>query len=131
MLCELISSVLFVVTIVFVSLSVSSAILQFTPIIVSIGGSLFLKQNVLPYQWVLIFIGFLGVLLVIQPGTEGFTSITLFAVIGAFFLAFRDLATRSISKSIPAITIAFWGFLLLRLVVYFVYHYLVLFNLYP
>ena len=41
MLCELISSICFVITIVFVSLSVSSAVLQVTPILVAIGGSIF------------------------------------------------------------------------------------------
>ncbi len=110
MLCELISSILFVVTIVFVSLSISSAILQTTPLMVALGGSLFLKQNVAIYQWILIFIGFLGVLLVIQPGSEEYNSLSILALIGAFFLASRDLVTRSISESIPAITVAFWGF---------------------
>ena len=45
MFCELVSSVCFVITIVFVSLSVSSAILQITPILVAIGGSIFFKQK--------------------------------------------------------------------------------------
>ena len=110
MFCELISSILFVMTIVFVSLSVSSAILQVTPLIVAIGASVFFKQNILIHQWVLIFIGLFGVLLVIQPGTQFFSPISLLALVGSFFLALRDLATRSIAKSIPAITVGFWGF---------------------
>ena len=110
MLCELISSICFVITIVFVSLSVSSAVLQVTPILVAIGGSIFFKQNVLLYQWIFIFVGLLGVLLVIQPTSESFSLLSLLALVGSFFLAFRDLVTRSISNSIPVITIAFWGF---------------------
>ena len=110
MFCELISSICFVITIVFVSLSVSSAVLQITPILVAIGGAIFFKQSVLLYQWLFIFVGFLGVLLVIQPSAEGFSLISLLAIVGSFFLAFRDLVTRSISNSIPVITIAFWGF---------------------
>ena len=110
MFSELVSSICFVITIVFVSLSVSSAILQITPILVAIGGSIFFKQNVPLYQWIFIFVGLSGVLLVIQPTADGFTLLSLLAVIGSFFLAFRDLVTRSISNSIPVITIAFWGF---------------------
>ncbi len=110
MFSELVSSICFVITIVFVSLSVSSAILQITPILVAIGGSIFFKQNVPLYQWIFIFVGLSGVLLVIQPSADGFTLLSLLAVIGSFFLAFRDLVTRSISNSIPVITIAFWGF---------------------
>lgn len=110
MFSELVSSICFVITIVFVSLSVSSAILQITPILVAIGGSIFFKQNVPLYHWIFIFVGLSGVLLVIQPSADGFTLLSLLAVIGSFFLAFRDLVTRSISNSIPVITIAFWGF---------------------
>ena len=115
MFCELVSSILFVVTIVYVSLSLSSAILQATPIIIALGGSLFLKQSISNKQWILILIGLIGVLLVIQPGTKNFNSLAFLAVIGVFFLALRDLATRSISKSIPPISIAFWGFFSLTL----------------
>ena len=50
MICELISSICFVITIVYVSLSISSAILQATPILVALGGILFLNQKVKFYQ---------------------------------------------------------------------------------
>ena len=110
MLCELVSSILFVFTIVFVSLSVSSAILQITPIFVVLGGIFFFKQKVFFHHWLLIFLGFFGVLMIVQPGMKTFNPLALMAIIGALFLAFRDLATRSMSNSIPAITIAFWGF---------------------
>ena len=38
MLCELVSSVFFVITLVYVSLTVSSALLQIVPIMMTIGG---------------------------------------------------------------------------------------------
>ena len=91
MFCELISSICFVITIVFVSLSVSSAVLQITPILVAIGGAIFFKQSVLLYQWLFIFVGFLGVLLVIQPSAEGFSLISLLAIVGSFFLPLEIL----------------------------------------
>ena len=107
---ELASAIFFVIAIVYASLSAASAILQATPLAVSLAASLFLKQHVSFRQWVLITIGFIGVLCVIQPGLDGFKPAALSAVLGVIFLALRDAITRSISISIPAIAVSFWAF---------------------
>ena len=114
-LSELAAAIFFVTSIVYASLSISSAILQATPLIVTLASAMFLKQSVSMSQWVFILIGFLGVLLVIQPGRDGFQPATLFAVVAVFFLALRDTITRVISVSIPAVTISFWAFFALLL----------------
>jgi drug/metabolite transporter (DMT)-like permease len=114
-LSELAAAIFFVTSIVYASLSISSAILQATPLIVTLAGAMFLKQSVSMSQWFFILIGFLGVLLVIQPGRDGFQPAALFAVVAVFFLALRDTITRVISVSIPAITISFWAFFALLL----------------
>ena len=73
-------------------------------------GAFILKQQVSGLSWALVLTGFIGVLMVTQPGLEGFKPATLFAVAAVFFLAIRDIITRSISDSIPVITISFWAF---------------------
>ena len=55
-------------------------------------------------------IGFFGVLMVIQPGLDGFKPAALFAIVGVMFLALRDAITRFISVSIPAVVVSFWAF---------------------
>ena len=112
MLCELVSSV-FVITMVYVSLTVSSALLQIVPIIMTIGDFLF-KERVLLKQWCLILLGLFGSLLVIQPGTELFNPLSLFALAGAF-LALRDLLTFSMSDKYAPVAIAFLGFFAITL----------------
>ena len=114
-LSELAAVIFFVTAIVYASLSISSAILQATPLIVTLAGAVFLKQRVSIGQWCFILIGFLGVLLVIQPGRDGFQPAAIFAMIAVFFLALRDTITRVISVSIPAVTISFWAFFALLL----------------
>ena len=109
-LCELAAAISFVTAIVHGSLSISSAIIQATPLVVVVGGAFVLRQRVSSLKWILVLIGFVGVLLVTQPGLEGFKPATLFAVAAVFFLAIRDIITRSISVSIPVITISFWAF---------------------
>ena len=107
---ELASAICFVIAIVYASLSISSAILQATPLAVSLAAALFLKQHVSLGQWLLIGIGFVGVLCVIQPGLDGFKPAALSAVLGVMFLALRDSITRSISLSIHAVSVSFWAF---------------------
>ena len=115
MLCELISSVFFVITMVYVSLTVSSALLQIVPIMMTIGGFLLFKEPVNLKQWILILVGLFGSLLVIQPGTDIFNPLSLFALAGAFFLTLRDLLTFSMSENYEPVAIAFWGFASLTL----------------
>ena len=109
-LSELVAAICFVSAIVFASLSTSSAIIQATPLAVVLGGALFLKQSVSKGRWILILAGFLGVLLVVQPGLNSFNPSALLALVAVFFLALRDTITRALSVSIPAITISFWAF---------------------
>lgn len=113
--CELGSATLFVTALVYASLSASSAILQATPLAVALGGVIFLRQQVSLMQWGLILVGFLGVLLVIGPGTDAFQPATVFAVGAVAFLAVRDLITRVISLSMPAVVVSFWAFFALLL----------------
>lgn len=114
-LCELLSAVFFVSAFVYSSLSAASAILQATPLVVALGGAIFLKQSVRTSQWVLIGAGLVGVMMIIQPGSAEFDPATLLAVGGVVFLAIRDLLTRSIASSIAPIATSFWGFFALMM----------------
>ena len=100
---ELASAICFVIAIVYASLSTSPAILQATPLAVSLAAALFLKQHVSLRQWLLIGIGFIGV---ICMGLDGFKLAALSAVLGVMFLALRDSITRSISVTIPAVSVS-------------------------
>ena len=67
--------------------TVSSALLQIVPIIMTIGGFLLFKSSTFKTV-VSDLLGLFGSLLVIQPGTELFNPLSLFALAGAF-LALR------------------------------------------
>lgn len=110
---ELISSIFFLVSIIFISLSSASAIAQATPILVVIGGKFFFKERVSRRNWILSLLGFFGVLLIIQPTNENFNPYFIIAIISVIFLALKDLTTRSISNTLPATSVCFWSFLAL------------------
>jgi drug/metabolite transporter (DMT)-like permease len=91
---EVIGTVGFVSALVLIPLSTLAAILQTTPLLVTLGAALLLGHNVGWRRWSAIIIGFLGVLLIIRPTAQGFDWQVLLAILGVIGLAVRDLATR-------------------------------------
>ncbi len=84
-----------------------SAILQVTPLAVTLAAALFLAEPVGWRRLVAIAIGFGGVLLIVRPGTDGFTIHSIFALLSVAMVTVRDLATRHMSRDLPSISVAF------------------------
>lgn len=76
-------------------LSTASAILQATPLVVVAGAALLFGERVGWRRWTAITAGFAGVLLILRPGLDGFTLLSLVTVAGMIGFAGRDLATRA------------------------------------
>lgn len=110
---ELVGTLGFVTAIALTPLSSASAILQATPLFVTLGAALFLNESVGWRRWSAILVGFCGVLLIIRPGLEGFDWRSLFAVQGVIGLGIRDLATRRIPKETTSMQLSFLAFLVL------------------
>jgi len=107
---ELIATFGFVTAIALTPLSSASAILQATPLAVTLGAALFFREAVGWKRWTAILVGFGGVLMVIRPGFEGFEPDSLFAVQGVIGLAIRDLATRAVPRSISSMQLSTYAF---------------------
>lgn len=82
-----------------------TAILQVLPLTVTMGAALFFAEPVGWRRWAAIAVGFLGMLLVVRPGTEGFNAWSLYAVVAVGFVTLRDLATRRMSAEVPSLTV--------------------------
>ena len=108
---ELFGALFFVIAIALTPLSSASAILQITPLLVTIGAAVFFRENVGWRRWTAVLIGFIGVLLILRPGFGSFMPASIFALLGAMFLAGRDLATRAMEVKLPSVTIALYAFL--------------------
>lgn len=81
----------------------AGAILQFLPLAVTLGAALFLREPVGLRRWGAIIAGFIGVLLILKPGPEGFSLASVFALLCVFAAASRDLATRRLPAGIPSL----------------------------
>lgn len=110
---ELFGTLGFILAIALIPLSTASAILQATPLVVTLGAALFLGDPVGWRRWTAILVGFAGVLLVIRPGLEGFDLLSLFALQGVIGLAIRDLATRRVPATTSSMQLSFLAFLVL------------------
>ena len=110
-ICELLGAVFFVTAIALTPLSSATAILQIAPLLVTIGAVISFKEKVGWRRWTAVFIGFIGVLLIVRPGFEGFMPASIFALLGSVFLAARDLATRAMQVKLPSVTIALYAFI--------------------
>ena len=110
---EILGTLCFISAIVHAPLSVTSAILQANPLVVTLGAALWLGEPVGTRRWSAIGVGLVGVLLVIQPWNERFEPASLPAVGGVFGLAGRDLATRRVPDGISSVVLSSYALAML------------------
>lgn len=84
-----------------------TAILQATPFVVTLGAALFLGESVGWRRLSAILVGFLGVMLILRPGMEGFDRYSIYVLISVFFVTLRDLSTRRLSPEVSAMSVTF------------------------
>lgn len=103
----------FAMALVLVPLSLASAILQATPLVVTAGAVLLFGETVGWRRWLAIGIGLLGVLIILRPGVAGFDLAALWAVAGMLGFAGRDLATRAAPMTMSTAQLGILGFAML------------------
>jgi drug/metabolite transporter (DMT)-like permease len=82
-----------------------TAILQATPIIITVLTVILGLESVRWRRWAAIVIGFAGVLLIVKPSPSGFNLYAGLALFSAALVAVRDLATRAIASHIPTVLV--------------------------
>lgn len=112
---EMVGSLGYIIALATLPLATVSAVLQATPLAVTLGAALFLREQVGWRRWLAIGIGFAGVLLVIRPGMEGFRPEALWVLLSVAGIGLRDLATRRISVAASTNQISAWGLMAVAL----------------
>ncbi len=90
-------------------LSVASAILQATPLVVVAGAAVIFGETVGWRRWLAILIGFAGVLVILRPGLDGFNALSLLTILGLIGFAGRDLATRAAPPVLSNLQLGIYG----------------------
>ncbi|MFK7945478.1 MAG: DMT family transporter [Paracoccaceae bacterium] len=99
MFAEIGATSLFLTALFNMALANATAIIQVTPLAVTLAAALFLGEPVGWRRWTAITIGFVGMILIVGPGNDGL-NVYAFAAIGAvFFIVLRDMVTRGLSRA--------------------------------
>ena len=110
-LSEAAAAVLYILALAWAPLTMTSALLQASPLVVVAGAALFLGERVGWRRWASILIGFLGVLVILQPWDASFDPTGLLTVACVVALAARDLLTRVMPERIGTFQVATWAYL--------------------
>lgn len=78
------------------------AVFQSLPLAITMSAALFLGETVGPRRWLAITAGFIGVMIIVRPGLEGFNAYSFYVLASVASCAVRDLATRRISADVPS-----------------------------
>ena len=99
---------LVVYTFTLLGLVETHAIIACYPLIVAGLSVPFLGERFGWRRWMAIFIGFIGVIIILRPNTNVITEGSIFAIVGAIMFAVYLILTRYVSRSDTAITSFFW-----------------------
>jgi len=108
---EILGRLFYVLAITLTPLSSATVILQATPIVVVAGAALIFREKVGPRRWAAIFLGLVGVVVIIRPGSDSFSMLSVLAILGMLGFAGRDLASRAAPSSLSTSILGLYGFL--------------------
>lgn len=107
LVAEVASAYFFLMALYNMPLANVTAILQSLPLVLTLTAALLFRE---PLGWrrlSAILIGLLGVLLIVRPGSEGFTLYSVYALLAVVFVTMRDLCTRRLSRETPSMLVTF------------------------
>lgn len=82
-----------------------NAIMQVVPLSVTLASAVVLRERVGWRRMLAVSIGFMGVMLIVRPGTDGFNVWSVYALAAVVGVTARDLITRQLSPTVPSMTV--------------------------
>ena len=105
-LLEIAITFLFLLALSKLSLAHVTAVLQSVPLILTAFAAIILQEQVGWRRWAAVATGFIGVILIIRPGLDGFSIFSLSVLMAAIMIAARDILTRRLSAQTPSFLVA-------------------------
>lgn len=105
-LAEITSMCAFLFALIHMPLANVVAVLAALPLTVTLAGAVFLNEPVGWRRMLAIIVGMFGVLLIVQPGGDGFNAYSLLAFLAVLIVTARDIFTRQLSNETPSMAVA-------------------------
>jgi len=83
----------------------ASAINMASPMFIAVYAAVVWREQVSLGRWLAIAVGFVGVLLIVQPAADAFNAWSLLCLFATLLHTARDLITRKIALTVPSILI--------------------------
>lgn len=105
-LAEIFATITFLSALLHMQLANLSAIMQALPLAVTLAAALVFGDRIGWRRLLAILFGFVGVMIIIRPGTDAFDIWSLMGVASVFCVVVRDLAVRRLGAHVPSVTVA-------------------------
>ena len=89
-------------------LAESVAIFFVSPLLITVFSVVFLRESVGRYRWAAIIVGFVGVMIIVRPGSSAFQIAALLPIIAATCYAGLHIMTRVLGQTDSATALAFY-----------------------
>ena len=106
-LYEVLTAICFLSGLILLPFAEVYTLLMTNPLFVTIFAFLFLKEKVGARRWIAITVGFIGVLIVINPNKVDFNFLYILPIMAAIFLTIRDIKTKNIANDNNSFEIIF------------------------
>ncbi len=107
-LCVVFANMTFFLGLAAMKLADAVAIFFISPLVITVFSVIFLGETVGSRRWAAIVVGFVGVLIMMRPGTDAFQLASLLPLAAAFCYAGIHVITRRIGGTESAATMAFY-----------------------
>jgi len=97
-LLSVVESGCFVLSFKYLSLADAHSVGSLAPVIVVALSAIFLKEKVSTKTWIAIFVGFVGVLIILRPTSSIFDPKALLPLLAAFVLGLYQVVTKKVSE---------------------------------
>lgn len=106
-LYEVLTAICFLSGLILLPFAEVYTLLMTNPLFVTLFAFLFLKEKVGVRRWIAITVGFIGVLIVINPNKVDFNFLYILPIMAAIFLTIRDIKTKNIANDNNSFEIIF------------------------
>ena len=106
---SIIESACFILSFRYLTLADAHSIASLTPVLVVALSAIILREHVSLKTWIAIFIGFIGVLIIMNPTNEVFSLFSILPLLAALFWAISNIVLKFIPENISSVKINFYS----------------------